>query len=190
MPGRKKLNDEQLVIAIKNGDKDAIVQLYKDNHMAIRKYILKNSGNSDDAEDILQDACIAIWEKIKSGELLLKARLSTFVFAISKNMWLKRLGKLSRQSNLEELKTANLTVNDDTFNLENRKIVVEMMDRLGANCKDILTMFYFEGFDMTTIAQKLNYNNADTAKAKKHQCFKQLQQFVVSRYDKQDLIGY
>ena len=65
MLGRKKLNDEQLIVAIRNGDKDAVVQLYKDNIMAIRNYILKNSGNSDDAEDILQDACVAVWEKIK-----------------------------------------------------------------------------------------------------------------------------
>ena len=50
-------------------------------------------------------------------------------------------------------------------------------------------MFYFEGFDMNTIAQKLQYNNADTVKAKKHQCFKQLQEYVTGSYNKQDLIG-
>ncbi len=189
MPGRKKLNDEQLIVAIKNGDKDAIVQLYKDNYMGIRKYILNNSGNGDDAEDILQDACIAVWEKVKNDELVLKSKLSTFVFAISKNLWLKRLGKSSRMTGMDEMQTANLTVADDTFATENRKIVVEMMDRLGANCKELLMLFYFEGFDMQTIAGKLNYNNADTVKAKKHQCFKQLQEFVKGNYNKQDLIG-
>ena len=119
----------------------------------------------------------------------MKAILSTFVFAISKNLWLKRLGKSSRMTGMDDLQTANLTVAEDTFATENRKIVVEMMDRLGANCKELLMLFYFEGFDMQTIAGKLNYNNADTAKAKKHQCFKQLQEFVKGNYNKQDLIG-
>ncbi|MDI1234285.1 MAG: RNA polymerase sigma factor [bacterium] len=189
MLGRKKLNDEQLVVAIRNGDQDAVVQLYKDNVMAIRNYILKNSGTSDDAEDILQEACVAVWEKIKKGELELKAKLSTFVFAISRNLWLKRLHKAGKQSQLDDKHTENLSVGDDTFASENRQIVVQMMDKLGTNCKDLLLMFYFEGYDMNTIAQKLQYNNADTAKAKKHQCFKQLQAFVLSSYDKGDLIG-
>lgn len=189
MLGRKKLNDEQLIVAIRNGDKDAVVQLYKDNRMAIRNYILKNSGTDDDAEDILQDACVAVWEKIKKGELELKAKLSTFVFAISKNLWLKRLHKMGKNSQLDDSHTENLSVGEDAFATENRQIVVQMMDKLGSNCKELLLMFYFEGFDMNTIAQKLQYNNADTAKAKKHQCFKQLQGFVMSSYQKNDLIG-
>ncbi len=188
MLGKKKLNDEQLIVAIRNGDKDAVVQLYKDNYMAIRNYILKNSGNKDDAEDILQDACVAVWEKIKNNELELKARLSTFVFAISRNLWLKRLNKLGRQSHIDDIHTENMAVVEDSFASENRKIVMKMMDKLGTNCKELLLLFYFEGFDMATIAQKLQYNNADTAKAKKHQCFKQLQEHVLNGYNKQDLI--
>ncbi len=189
MPGRKKLNDEQLIVAIRDGDRDAIVQLYKDNVMAISNYILKNNGNSDDAEDVLQDACVAVWEKIKNNNLELTAKLSTFIFAISRNLWLKRLNKMGKQSHLDDIHTENMAVKEDTFATENRKIVVQMMDRLGANCKELLMLFYFEGYDMATIAQKLNYNNADTAKAKKHQCFKQLQEHFLNTYNKQDLIG-
>lgn len=150
---------------------------------------MRNGGNNDDAEDVLQDACIAVWEKVKVGEFELKARLSTFVFAISKNIWLKRLTKMGRQSSMNDINTENMSVNDETFSSENRQIVVKMMDKLGANCKDILLMFYFEGFDMVSIAEKLNYNNADTAKAKKHQCFKHLQELIRNRYNQQDLIG-
>lgn len=188
MPESKKLNDEQLVAAIKNGSKQALAQLYKDNYMSVRNYILKNNGNSDDAEDIIQDAVIVIWEKIKHNQLVLQAKLSTLVFAISRNLWLKRLNKLGKQTNIDVIISENLAVKDETFATENRNIVMRMMENLGANCKDLLTYFYFEGFDMQTIAQKLNYNNADTVKAKKHQCFKHLQQLFMNTYQKKDLI--
>jgi RNA polymerase sigma factor (sigma-70 family) len=190
VPEIKRLNDEQLVIAIKHGDKDAMVQLYKDNYAAVRNYILKNNGNTDDAEDILQDAVIAVWEKIQQGSLELKAKLSTFVFAISKNLWLKRLGKLGRQVNMDGIKTENLSEKNEGMYEEDRKIVVSMMNLLGAKCREILSLFYFEGYDMTTIAEKLDYNNADTVKAKKHQCFKQLQEQFLKVYKKQDFIGH
>lgn len=188
MPENKKMNDEQLVAAIKNGSKQALAQLYKDSYMSIRGYILKNSGNSYDAEDIVQDAVIVIWEKIHHNQLELKAKLSTLVFAISRNLWLKRLNKLGKQTVMDGIISENLTVKDDAFATENRQIVMQMMENLGANCKDILTFFYFDALDMNTIAQKLNYNNADTAKAKKYQCFKQLQQLVLNTYHKKDLI--
>ena len=61
--------------------------------MSVRSYILKNSGNNDDIDDVLQDACIAIWEKINNNSLVLNSKLSTFVFAIAKNIWLKKLNK-------------------------------------------------------------------------------------------------
>jgi len=188
VPESKKLNDEQLVAAIKNGSKQALAQLYKDNYMTVRNYILKNSGNNDDAEDIIQDAVIVIWEKIKNNQLELRAKLSTLVFAISRNLWLKRLNRLAKQTNMDGIISENLSVKDDAFASENRNIVMQMMDNLGVNCKELLTFFYFEGYDMNTIAQKLNYNNADTVKAKKHQCFKQLQQLFVTSYHKKDLI--
>jgi RNA polymerase sigma factor (sigma-70 family) len=187
--GTKRLNDEQLVAAIKRGEKDAMIQLYKDNYNPVRNYVLKNSGSADDAEDILQDATIVIWEKIQNDTLELKAKLSTFIFAISRNLWLKRLGKLGRQVQMDGMKSEILTESADDFHQQDRKIVVQMMENLGSKCKEILTLFYFEGHDMTTIAEKLDYNNADTVKAKKHQCFKQLQEQFLKVYKKQDFIG-
>jgi len=186
--GKKRLNDRQLLEAIKQGDKDALVQLYKDSYISVRNYVLKNNGTADDAEDILQDAAIVIWEKIRSETLELKARISTIMFAIAKNLWLKRLGKLSRQVGIDGINTEKMSESDDGFHAHDRKLVVEMMQQLGDKCRELLTLFYYEGLDMVKIAERLNYNNADTAKAKKHQCFKHLQEQFLNRYKKQDFI--
>jgi RNA polymerase sigma factor (sigma-70 family) len=186
----KKLNDEQLVLAIKGGDRQALLQLYKDNQMAVRNYILKNNGTEADAEDILQDATIAVWEKIQSDTLQLSAKLSTFIFAISKNLWLKRLNKLSKQAPMTDIHTENLTEVSDNLNPQDVKIIAQLMAQLGEKCRSILSMFYFENRDMTDIAQTLDYNNADTVKAKKHQCFKQLQHLFLSKYNKHDFLGH
>ncbi|MFM6983740.1 MAG: RNA polymerase sigma factor [Chitinophagaceae bacterium] len=186
----KKLNDEQLVLAIKDGDRQALLQLYKDNQMAVRNYILKNNGSAADAEDILQDATIAVWEKIQSDSLHLSAKLSTFVFAISKNLWLKRLNKMGRQTSMNDIQTENLTESTDNLNPQDVKIIAKLMEQLGDKCRQILSMFYFDNRDMTEIAAALEYNSADTAKAKKHQCFKQLQHLFLSQYNKQDFLGH
>ncbi len=188
MLGTKKLNDEQLIDAIKKGDRNALLQLYRDNYITVRNYIINNNGKHEDAEDILQDATIVIWEKIQKGNLILTAKLSTFVFAICKNLWLKKLNKLSKQVDIDVVNTENLSEKQEHFSKENLNIVVEMLGQLGDKCKDLLTYFYFDGLDMTKIANLLNYNNADTVKAKKHQCFKHLQELFVNQYNKTDFL--
>lgn len=189
MPVNNRLNDEQLVSAIKSGDQQALLQLYKDNFMAVRNHILKNNGKMEDVEDILQDATIVVWEKIKNNTLELNAKLSTFVFAIARNLWLKRLKKMGRIVNMADSVSENLTDSTDNLNVQDTRIVVEMMGQLGEKCQKILTLFYFEGKDMGAIAEELAYNNADTAKAKKHQCFKQLQELFLNRFNKNDFLG-
>lgn len=189
MPKTKKLNDEQLVTAIKGGGRNALLQLYNDNQMMVRNYILKNNGSQDDADDILQDAAIAVWEKIQSDTLQLSAKLSTFVFAVAKNLWLKRLHKMERQTPMNDIHTENLSEPTDNLNPQDVKIIAQLMAQLGEKCRSILSMFYFENRDMNDIATTLEYNNADTAKAKKHQCFKQLQHLFLSHYNKHDFLG-
>lgn len=188
MPLVKRLNDTQLTEAIRRGDRDALVQLYKDNYVSVRNYVLKNNGSSDDAEDILQDAAIAIWEKIRKGELELRAKLSTLVFAIAKNLWLKRLNRLGRQVSMDGSPTEDMSDTADDFHRLDRKKVVEIMNTLGDKCRELLGLFYFEGYDMTRIAEIMQYNNADTAKAKKHQCFKHLQEQFLRQYKRNDFM--
>jgi RNA polymerase sigma factor (sigma-70 family) len=187
--GRKKRNDLELIEAIKSGDRNALIQLYKDNFMSIRTYVINNSGTNDDAEDILQDATIVVWEKVKNSEFVLQSKLTTYVFAICKNLWLKRLNKNSRMSVLDDSFSENLTEDSQPFMNQNHQIVMKMMDTLGEKCRDILHLFYFESLDMASIAKQLNYNNADTVKAKKHQCFKQLQAEFLMQYKKSDFLG-
>jgi RNA polymerase sigma factor (sigma-70 family) len=186
--GTKRLNDKQLVNAIKNGDKDAMVQLYKDNYVSVRNYILKNNGNHDDAEDVLQDAIIVVWEKIQNDSLELKAKLSTFIFAVVKNQWLKRLNKLGRQVGMDGVNTEKMTDQKEEISSMDKQLVVDMMQELGDKCKELLTLYYFDGLDMNSIAERMEYNNSDTVKAKKHQCFKQLKTQFLSKYKRQDFI--
>ncbi len=188
MLGTKKLNDVQLIEAIKKGDRNALIQLYRDNYLSMKNYVLNNNGRQDDAEDVLQDACIVVWEKTQNGEFILTSKLSTFVFSVSKNLWLKKLNKQSKNMPIDDMNHEKMSDKNTSFDKEKLHHVKEMIQTLGEKCQSILTYFYFDGLDMSTIANILNYNNADTAKAKKHQCFKQLQESFLAKYDKTDFL--
>jgi RNA polymerase sigma factor (sigma-70 family) len=181
--------DQQWLERLQSGDQEVLVLLYKNNHTMIRSYVLKNQGRNEDAEDLLQDALIVLWQKVQQGNFVLSSKLSTYIMAVCKNLWLKRLGKQQRLEGEDKI-LPHLHITADNFS-ENSdfKHLQKAMDEIGETCKKLLMMFYFDGNDMEQIARKMQFANADTAKAKKYQCFKKLETLIKSRFNKSDFIG-
>jgi len=181
--------DQELLARIEAGDKDALVGIYKSNYSMIRSYVIKNQGREEDAEDLLQDALIVLWQKVQQGNFVLSSKLSTYMMAICKNLWLKRLGKLQKMDGEDKI-LPHLHVCADNFSdLSDFKHLQKAMDEIGDTCKNLLLLFYFDGNDMEQIARKMQFANADTAKAKKYKCFKKLEALIKSRFTKSDFIS-
>jgi RNA polymerase sigma factor (sigma-70 family) len=181
--------DQQWLERLQSGDQEVLVLLYKNNHTMIRSYVLKNQGRNEDAEDLLQDALIVLWQKVQQGNFVLSSKLSTYIMAVCKNLWLKRLGKQQRLEGEDKI-LPHLHVTADNFSeISDFKHLQKAMDEIGETCKKLLMMFYFDGNDMEQIARKMQFANADTAKAKKYQCFKKLETLIKSRFNKSDFIG-
>ena len=66
------------------------------------KMVLKNNGTEEEAQDIYQDALIVFWEKVVKDELTLTAKISTYLYSICYNLWLKELDRKRRLSHEEK----------------------------------------------------------------------------------------
>src|SRR5512135_230848 len=84
-------SDARILDLMRKGDEEALVTLYRSNRQPITAFIVRNNGTSDDAEDMLQDALVVLWERVRTGRFEYAARLDTFVYATVKNMWMRRL---------------------------------------------------------------------------------------------------
>ena len=105
-----KKNDIKILADIKQGSENAFIELYNQNYPQVERLILKNSGTIDDAKDIFQDTIHVLLVKIRSDNFELSASINTYIYGISKNLWLKRLRDVSRS---KEIKLDNLlTLND------------------------------------------------------------------------------
>jgi RNA polymerase sigma factor (sigma-70 family) len=186
---KKRLKEKELIAALKEGREDALLQLYRDNYTSVRNYITRNNGTYDDAEDVLQDAVIVVWEKVKLNQLELHVKLSTFVFAVVKNKWLKQLRKNGRIDYVEEhFKSPSVEVNEEQMVDERVTLVKDMVEKLDDVCKKLLTYFYYHEMEMDKIAENMGFANANVAKSKKYQCFKKLQEQFLNQYKKSDFL--
>jgi len=184
-------SDQEIIRMIENGDERALAYLYRTYSKMVRGYILKNSGKEEDIDDMLQDIVVLVWEKIACKEFVLyeSTQLSTYIYSVMKNLWLKRLNKQSKftSHSIEEHDTPD----EDEENYEDTQkseIVAQAMQHIGSTCKEILTYFYFYKYSMEEIAEKLNFANAQTVKAKKYQCQKKLEEIIKQQYNALDLL--
>lgn len=173
--------DAKILDLMRNGDEEALVMLYRDTRTMVVSYIVRNSGTADDAEDMLQEALVVLWERVRGGNFEYSAKLSTFVVATVKNLWSRRLARRRRETFLRE---ENDPPSDDPLALdeliasEEHDLLRQAMEQIGELCRRLLLLFYWEERPMEEIASTLGLANADTAKSKKYQCKKNLEQVL------------
>jgi len=145
-------------------------------------YILHNSGTPDDAEDMLQDALIVLWERVRSGRFEYAARLETFIVATVRNMWLRRLARKKRElpaaAASGEPASGESSPLEEIIESEEVELVQRALGKLGDQCRKLLVFYYWDELSMEEIASRLGFLNADTVKSKKYQCKKELQRII------------
>lgn len=174
--------DSRILDLLRKGDEQGLMMLYEANRTMITTYVLRNSGNPDDAEDMIQEALVILWERVRSGRFEQSAKLSTFLFAAVRNLWSRRLAR-SRREKPETF--AEIDPPDDQASplealMENETIdqVRRALDKLGEQCRKILLLFYWEERSMEEIAVTMGFANAETVKSKKYQCKKGLERLL------------
>lgn len=184
MLNRILLSDKEILRRIKENDRTILGELFISNERAISAYIKSNGGGTSDAQDLLQEAIIVLWQNVNAGRFELSAKISTYLFAIAKNKWMaesRRRQKydtnvFSLEEKAAEGNSLNALIDDEAKNAVN-----EALEQLELPCKELLLLFYFEERSMVDIAEILNFANSDVAKAKKYQCKKALEKLLVNK---------
>lgn len=178
------MKDSEVVERIMKGDETALDFIYKQNYRTIVKMIMNHKGSEDEAKDVYQEALIVFWQKALRTDFVLTAKISTYIYAIAKNLWKK---ELDRKSRLTE-PSKDVEYENDTDKKERVKIINDCIASLGNVCRQVLTYYYFDGLSMQDIAQKMGFSNADTAKTKKYKCKQELDKLIKTKYTKKDFL--
>ncbi|OGU32809.1 MAG: hypothetical protein A2X67_11770 [Ignavibacteria bacterium GWA2_55_11] len=172
--------DAETLRLIQKGDREGLVRLYRENRRPVVSYVTKNSGTLDDAEDVLQEAVVVLWERIRENTFELQSQLSTFVYATSRNIWLRRLAQ-ARKEQSGDIDPDSIAADnaDPEEEVDGRTSAIRAaLNKLGEPCRTLLMLFYWERLSMEEIAANMGFANADTAKAKKYQCKEQLRRLA------------
>ena len=170
--------DREVVLGILNNSVEALNKLYLGYFPMVLQFILNNSGDEDDAKDVYQEAIIVLYNKVRSGNFELSSKLKTYIYSVSRRIWLKKLTQQSKKTNNIADFEDVLAVDDNVELHEEKDMQFDKMkvalDSLGEPCKTIIQDFYIHNHSMQEICEKFGYTNTDNAKTQKYKCLQRL----------------
>ena len=163
-----------LVEACKRGDQKAQFELYRLYHVAMYNTSLRIVGDSDDAEDVMQEAFLKAFLKLDSykGEVSFGAWLKRIV--INKSLDFLRLKK--EQISLEDAGEVREMVEESSESLDVEYRVEEIKRAiylLPEGYRLVLSLILLEGYDHEEVSSILNISNA-TSRTQYHRAKKKL----------------
>lgn len=170
--------DSKILDLIRRGDEEALVMLFRDHRRMVVDFVTRNSGSTDDADDLLQDAVIILWERVRNGNFEYASKLGTFLLGIVKNRWMRVLATRRREPPLRDdldPPDAGTGIEEEIVREEERSLVHKALEQIDELCRTLLVLFYWEECTMEEIARRMGMANADTAKSRKYQCKKNLE---------------
>jgi RNA polymerase sigma factor (sigma-70 family) len=170
--------DSEVILGILNNSEIVLKRLYTAYFPMVLQLIINNNGDGDDAKDIYQEAIIILYNKVKNGDFELSSKLKTYIYSVSRRLWLKRLSQMNRYGGDIRDFQEYLSVDDETEKNNERDIQFNKMGDalklLGEPCKTIIEDFYINNRSMKEICEEFGYTNADNAKTQKYKCLQRL----------------
>jgi RNA polymerase sigma factor (sigma-70 family) len=178
--------EKLLLEGLARSENQAIEAIYRDNYAMVQSFVLNNSGNTEEARDLFQETMIVLYEKAVSGRFELHCQLKTYIYSVSRRLWLKRLQQLQRFIPGTPAIEETVPVEEELEDHEKRNadfiLMEKAMNTIGEPCKSLLNAYYLQKKNMQEIAADFGYTNADNAKTQKYKCLMRLKKIFFAQY--------
>ena len=177
----RKLTDQQILEFLK-GDSSAQQEkafraMYKQFFQSVETLVRTNNGTKQDAEDIFQDALVAVFNNIREDQFTLQSTLKTYVFSISRYIWLNKLRRHGRETDLNS-EHEQIEIPENQMKAlvkgERSEIIANLVAKMCEECRQLLLYFYYDRLRMKRIAELMNFSSEQVTKNKKSRCMKKL----------------
>lgn len=176
--------DSAYLAELRKGSTAAFEDLYSRYFRMVEDLVFKYNGSTEDARDIFQEALFVFVKKLRDPEFTLTSKASTFIYAIARNLYLKKTGKATVEISMDNEKFNILGKTDEPAEgmsaTEKNGILDVMNDKLAQleeDCRGVITYSFYQGLSHTQIAALMGYTEA-FVKVKKFRCLEYLRKLV------------
>lgn len=178
----KEYNSKEILRGIAKSKDRVICYVYRNCYPDVRKLILTNGGNEQDAQDIFQEGLVKVYQKITEHGLELTCNFKTYLYSVCRFLWLQELERIktSRRENIPvDTIIDDRKANDRIREYAQLKLYRQHFNELGKECQKVLNMT-FRNASAEEICVAMGYKNAQIARDKRYRCRKSLMNKIVN----------
>lgn len=169
--------DHQYLVALRQGDNRLLHEMYSKFSPQVIQWVKKNNGSMSDAEDIFQEALIALYNKACDPDFKLTYPIGGLIFQICKNKWIDQIRKKTKESEVRILEKERYDNDEPNASLleqiEEEEIRQTKLDiafrQLSELCQKMLRLIS-EGVASKQIAVQLEMSDVNTVYRRKNAC--------------------
>lgn len=152
--------DEALITRVALGDREAFAQIFSAYAGRVKGYLLRLGAPPAVAEDLAQDAMVAIWRRAASFDPA-KAKVSTWVFVIARNAWIDKLRREKTELAYRAVTIVTEESEDEAPDSaavrgQTEEQVADAMATLSEEQRQVVRLSFFEDRPHSEIAERLS----------------------------------
>ncbi len=154
------MSDEALLALVAAKDRTAFATLFERYASKVKGYLIRLGARGGQAEDLAQDAMVAIWRRAASFDPT-KAKASTWIFVIARNAWIDRLRRerveLAYRSSLDWSEESDDEPPDDAAErVQSADQMRAALALLSEEQRQVVELSFFEDRPHSEIAERLS----------------------------------
>jgi len=159
------------------------VYLYHQVLPKVQNYVLKNSGNNEDAFDVFQDAMVAFCKYVRLNKFDKNYSVSGFIYSVARNIWINKVRKdkkllLTEMTEIMDNRTDSQDILSYLITNERKKEVNKLIGMLGEKCRRLLKMSVYQEMSGKEICIRLGFASENAVKTQKYKCKQKLLQIM------------
>ena len=174
--------DQKYIDGLLQNNASVIQSIYEKFAPKVIHYICMNSGDRDQAKDLIQDVLIVIYKQARDKDLVLTCPFDAYFFLLCKRRWLNELKKphQKRVTILESVVSEDEALEQQCFETDifgqQEQLYTEMLEKIGNSCKALLKLS-FQLPSMEAVAKQLDITYG-YARKRKSLCIGKLTELI------------
>lgn len=168
-----KFSDNELFQGLIAQDEIVLKEYYVLYFQNVRRYVLSNSGSEEDARDLFQDVLMVLFQKSRNKNFALSCSMGTFVYSISRRLWLKELARRRKTSHesLDHEDFVDLDSDIEMISDKNERMGFYRVcfEQLSEACRKVLALSA-EGCSIAAITEAMGYASEQYTRNRRYRC--------------------
>ena len=170
-------SEDELLTGIRSKDNKVLEFIYQQYYPSVSHLVRNNNGSFFDAEDVFQDSIIILFQKFKDNNQKLQCTVKTYLYSISKNLWMQRLEKKKRTpvdfSDVENYIDMKVEIGKEYIEFEKERLYQKHYLNMSKSCMQLLALVVRK-ISSEELAKKMGFKTGQYARKRKSQCRKTL----------------